>query len=187
MTCGQSLPLAVFFFPPWSSGRLCSCMGSCCQFDCTLMMKNGVNSPDFLLAKAVLYLGMSNLIGFELVLCLLKSLGSSLDKYICLSIIAGWLWSMWSAMWCLSVDGRLVVHQYLGGGSHLQPLPGCCLILLPPHHPCVMEVEQVLGSSGLVWFLLVCAPLRLASACVWQINHRLCGFVIVIRSLVFMA
>ena len=74
--------------------------------------------------------------------------------------------SMWSAMWCLSVAGRLVAHQYLGGGSHLQPLPGCCLILLPPHHPCVMEVEQVLGFTGLVCFPLVCAPLHLASACV---------------------
>ena len=57
-------------------------------------------------------------------------------------------------MWCLSVVGRLVVHQYLGGGSHLQPLLGWCLILLPPRHPCVMEVEQVLGFSGGVMFPL---------------------------------
>ena len=95
--------------------------------------------------------------------------------------------SMWSAMWCLSVAGRMVVHQYLGGGSHLQPLLGWCWILLPPRHPCVMEVEQVLGFSGGVCFPLVCTPLHLASACVWQIHHRLCGFVIVIRSLVFVA
>ena len=94
---------------------------------------------------------------------------------------------MWSAMWCLLVAGRMVVHQYLGGGSHLQPLLGWCLILLPPRHPCVMEVEQVLGFSGGVCFPLVCTPLHLASACVWQIHHRLCGFVIVIRSLVFVA
>jgi len=48
-----------------------------------------------------------------------------------------------------------------------------------------MEVEQVLGFSGVVCFplSLVCAPLHLASTCVWQIHHRLCGFVIVIRSL----
>ena len=90
-------------------------------------------------------------------------------------------------MWCLSVAGRMVVHQYLGGESHLQPLLGWCLILLPPRHPCVMEVEQVLGFSGGVCFPLVCTPLHLASACVWQIHHRLCGFVIVIRSLVFVA
>ena len=32
-----------------------------------------------------------------------------------------------------------------------------------------------------------CTPLHLASACVWQIHHQLCGFVIVIGSLVFMA
>ena len=81
-------------------------------------------------------------------------------------------------MWCLSVAGRMVVHQYLGGGSHLQPLLGWCLILLPPRHPCVMEEEQVLGFSGGVCFPLVCTPLHLASACVWQIHHRLCGFVI---------
>ena len=61
----------------------------------------------------------------------------------------------------------MVVHQYLGGGSHLQPLLGWCLILLPPRHPCVMEVEQVLGFSGGVCFPLVCTPLHLASACVW--------------------
>ena len=66
-----------------------------------------------------------------------------------------------------SVVGRLVVHQYLGGGSHLQPLLGWCLILLPPRHPCVMEVEQVLGFSGGVCFPLMCTPLHLASACVW--------------------
>ena len=96
---------------------------------------------------------------------------------------------MQSAMRCLSAAGRLaVVHHYLGGGSPLQPLPaGCCLVLLPPLHPCVMEVEQVLGFSGGVGFLLVCTPLHLASACVWQVHHRLCGFVIVIRSLVFSA
>ena len=53
----------------------------------------------------------------------------------------------------------------------------------------VMEVEQVLGFKRcwVVCFPLVCAPLHLASACVWQIHHRLCGFVIVMRSLVFMA
>ena len=106
------------------------------------------------------------------------SLNASLSKLLI---------SMWSAMWCLSVAGRLVVHQYLGGGSHLQTLLGWCLILLPPRHPCVMEVEQVLGFSGGVCFPLVCTPLHLASACVWQIHHRLCGFVIVIRSLVFVA
>ena len=61
------------------------------------------------------------------------------------------------------------------------------VVLLPPRHPCVMEVEQVLGFSGGVCFPLVCTPLHLASACVWQIHHRLCGFVIVIRSLVFVA
>ena len=71
--------------------------------------------------------------------------------------------------------------------DHLQPLPGCCLVLLPPHHPCVMEVEQVLGFSGVGCFPLLCTPLHLASACVWQIHHRLCGPVIVIRSLVFLA
>ena len=38
----------------------------------------------------------------------------------------------------------------------------------------------------IVCFPLVCTPLHLASACVWQIHHRLCGFVIVIVSLVFM-
>ena len=38
-----------------------------------------------------------------------------------------------------------MLHQYLGGGRHLQPLLGCGLILLPPYHPCVMEMEQLLG------------------------------------------
>ena len=43
------------------------------------------------------------------------------------------------AMWRLSAVGRFVVHKYLNGGSHLQPLPGCCLALLPPQDPCVWK------------------------------------------------
>ena len=52
--------------------------------------------------------------------------------------------------------GKLVVHWYVGGGSHLQPLPGCCLILLPPQHLYVTEVvEQLWGFKG----HFVCFPL----------------------------
>ena len=80
---------------------------------------------------------------------------------------------------CIKFPGALLIT--------LTSVSNRCLILLPPRHPCVMEVEQVLGFSGGVCFPLVCTLLHLASACVWQIHHRLCGFVIVIRSLVFVA
>jgi hypothetical protein len=49
--------------------------------------------------------------------------------------------SMQSTMWCLSVDGMVVVHHCCGGGSHHQPQPGCCLIPRLLHYPYVMEVE----------------------------------------------
>ena len=48
--------------------------------------------------------------------------------------------SMQSAMWCLSLAGVVVVHQSLGGGSRLlQPLLGCCLILLPTYLPSMCD------------------------------------------------
>ena len=45
------------------------------------------------------------------------------------------------------------------------------------------------AGFGFQWwsYPLVWMPLHLASACVWQIHHRLYGFVIVTTSLVFMA
>ena len=46
--------------------------------------------------------------------------------------------------------------------------------------------KEELGVSG-VDLKYAVGVLHLASACVWQIHHRLCGFVIVIRSLVFVA
>ena len=50
----------------------------------------------------------------------------------CTGALSKLLKNMWRAMWCLSVAGKLVVHSYLGGGSHLQPLPGCsCSCCLP--------------------------------------------------------
>ena len=87
--------------------------------------------------------------------------------------VDGRLWHSTHAIGFANV--KLIHEQYLSAGSHLQPLPGCCLILLPPHHPCVMELEQVLGCRGQV----VCFPLGVhavassLSLCV-AVHHRLC-------------
>jgi len=75
------------------------------------------------------------------------------------------------------------------GGTSFESLlaqPGVCVFAFITVGM-VLEVEHVLGFSGVVCFPLVCTPLHLASACVWQTHHCLCGFVIVIRSLVLMA
>ena len=85
--------------------------------------------------------------------------------------------------------GGLVVHQYLAGGSHLQPLPGCCLIMLPLHHPCVMEIEQVLpfGAKLFVPHGVHAVAFNLGLCVGKSTYHWLCGFMIVISSLVLVA
>ena len=87
--------------------------------------------------------------------------------------------------WGLGGLGPCGAFRWLGGcGPPVprwsEPPPAPTRVLLDPAAsplPCVMEVEQVLGVSGVVCFFLVRTPLHLASACVWQIHHRLCGFV----------
>ena len=48
----------------------------------------------------------------------------------------------------------LGAFQHLGGWWELQ---GCWLSLLPPHHPCAMEVEQFLGFRAQFVCSLWCA------------------------------
>ena len=92
--------------------------------------------------------------------------------------------------WCACNGRDAVCFTYLGVLPSTPPFGYTVFCILVPrmwgscHSPKCVVLSL---SLGVVCFPLVCPPLHLASACVWQIYHRVCGFVIVIRSLVFMA
>ena len=91
------------------------------------------------------------------------------------------------AAWALIIHHKLVLNIELSSCKlAISPASALCYCAFFID-PAAMEVEQVLGFSGVVGFPLACTPLHVVSACVWQIHHRLCRFVVVIRSLLFMA
>ena len=62
-----------------------------------------------------------------------------------------------------------------------------CLILLPPHHPCVMDSSKFWVLGGIGFSPLSVHAVASSQLMCGQVHHWLCGSPIVIRSFLFLA